>query len=299
MERIRNLPTRREGRQPAGDEARAERITGSGRVGCGNLRRRDVEAQRLGGRPARQYPRAARSALDHGDRCVLQNPVAGVAPEKGLDLGLGREQDVRGNRRDELSGGTATLRKQRPDRRQVERDLRTRGCAGCRHRSPCGGPDGLAHQRVGGNVHQVQAGEPLVLEVVRPHGERRSSIRHERSLAIGRHQDADPTRALAGNSSRPNTDAVRFQLGHEASTRPISSDGAHQLDVHAEAGEPARGVRGGAPLSDPDRAGHIGAGLDGSRRCQHDVEDEVAEHENARLRFSGHVGMVSGRSLRW
>ena len=142
-------------------------------------------------------------------------------------------------------------------------------------------------------MDQIQACEPFIPEVIRPERKRCSSIRHERPLAAGRDQDADPTRALAGNAGRANPDAIRLELGHEASTRPIPSDSTHELDIRAEAGEPAGSVRGRSTLPDTDAPGHIRTALDRPLRGEHHIENKVSEHEDARLLRDGHTSMVS------
>src|SRR5205814_8085900 len=55
-------------------------------------------------------------------------------------------------------------------------------------------------------------------------------------------------------------------------------------------------ARGGAALANLDASGHIGAGLEGRTRDEDDIEHEIAEHEDARLRHvsGGSIGAAHG-----
>ena len=84
MERIGEVSAGGTRSQPARDEASAECIARAGGVGCCDVRRRDIEGERLGSDDASVNTGASRSSLDHGDRGIVEDAFRRRSTEERL-----------------------------------------------------------------------------------------------------------------------------------------------------------------------------------------------------------------------
>ena len=140
-------------------------------------------------------------ALDDRHRGELEQALDAAAAEERLGLGGGREQEVRGDLRDERAGRAAAVGEQRPDRGEVDADDRARRARQL-DRAAAGLPERLAEQRVDRQVEGVGAVEPRRPQVVRREQVGRATVGHEAALAAGCDEDADPAGPRARDARR-------------------------------------------------------------------------------------------------
>src|SRR5947209_9505486 len=105
------------------------------------------------------------------------------------------------------------------------------------------------------------------------------AIGHERPLAAGRNHHADPTCPLASDASRADMDTVSFEGGYEATSLGIAADRADERRASTETGEPSSGRRSRAALAQGDATRNVGPAQERTRRRQHDIDHQVAEHD--------------------
>ena len=208
---------------------------------------------------------------------------------------------VGGDLLDKGHGRLAAAFEQRADRGEVNAHERAR-LARQRHGSPGGQAQRLAKERVHRQVQPVGAGEPLGSQVVRSQLEGGAAVGHEGTLTVGRDDDADAAGPRPGHADDPNLHAIAAHGIDQRTARGIPADRRDQGRPCTEATEPARGVRRRATLDERDPAGHVGRALEGAGRREDDVEQEVAEHDDARRAArrrdgtAGRVGVGAGRA---
>ena len=305
----------RAGREPADEEAGVECVARSGRIADRQVFRRDLEPG-----PARAEPaedgRALRTALDDGRRRDVQQPVDGPAAEERLRLGRGREQEVRGDVRDQLARRAATAGKQRTDRREINADGRA-GPTGEIHGASAGQPERLAQERIDRQVECVGAVEPGRTQVVGRQLVRCGTVGHEAPLAARRDKDPDPARPCAGDPRHQRSDAVGPDGVDQGPTGRVATDRRDQGRSRPEPAQPTgRGGRRTA-LDQRHPTGHVRPGLQLAGWREHHVEHQIAEDDDARARGSRrpsgaagtgrpawpgdgrHPRRIAGRRLQW
>jgi hypothetical protein len=225
------------------------------------------------------------TALDHDDPGELEEALIRVAPEERLGLDLGGEEQVWTSGGDELTSCAAAIGQQRPDRREVDGDERI--SLPCQLDRPgAGSPERVAEERVRREVDQLDAVEPLGMEVVGSEAIRRAAIRHERPFTAGDDEDADAARSSTRDSRRPDGDAVALELLDERSAGTIATDGAHELRLDPEAREPAGRVRRRPALPNLDPTRDVGASFDRATCGEDDIEHQVPKDEGPSRRRS-------------
>ncbi len=258
--------------------------------------RGDLESQRTRTSVAGEDGGAAPTLLDDDDPRELGHPLDRVPAEECLGLALGREQDVGMDAPDELASGSPTVGQEGTDRRKVDR-YEGEARSGHLDGSSAGLSERLAEQRIGRHMEEVETIEPAVLEIARPKPIGRSPVGHEGPFAAGADENADATGPLADYTTGPDDDPVGAHVLDERTARPVAADRADELRPDPQSGKPSGGIGGRASRPDANLSGDVGARFDRPVGCQHDVEDEVPDHHDAR-RASGRPTRRAGHARR-
>ncbi len=249
--------------EPLGDEPGVERVTSAGRVDGRDRTGRDIEARV--GASGRQHRRAGCTPLHDDDRGQPEGAVGrpSAGSDQGVELARRREQEIRGHLADERDGDLPATRQERADRGEVEAHQGPGG-AGMTDRRPAGQAQGLAQERVGGQVEKIDPGEPASPEIVRAELVGGAAVGHERALAAGPDEDTDPAGGPTGNATDPGHHPVGADRVDERPPGGIAADRADQRRTDPEPAEPAGRVRGRPTLAEPDPTRDVRPPLQGS-----------------------------------
>ena len=129
-------------------------------------------------------------------------------------------------------------------------------------------------------MEQVRRSEPGRVEVVRGEAVGGPTIRHEGALAVGRHDDADPSGRDPGHPAGPDDHPIRPERLDQGLAGSIPAHCADQLGRDTEAAKPASRSRGGAALAQPDHAGHIRSMGERLAGLEHDIEGQVTQDDD-------------------
>ena len=140
----------------------------------------------------------------------------------------------------------------------------------------------------------VGTGEPGRVEILGTQAVCGGPVRDERALPAGLHEHADPSRPGAGDAEGADPDPVRPHRRDERAARRVPPDGADERRPRAEASEPAGSGRGRSALAEQRTARHVRAPLERAGGRQDHVQDEIAEHHDAR-RLRGHGSSIARR----
>ena len=222
------------------------------------------------------------AALDDGDRGEVEDVPLALAPRSARPRRRSRTARS-GAARQELERRLAPAGEQRRGARRGPRRPARRPPWARSIAAQARVAQRAVEQRVGGEMERVGALEPGRPEVLGPEPEGGAALGDERALPGGVDDHADPAGPLAGDAHGPDGDPVGGERGHERTARRVPPHRADERRPGAEPAQPPRGRRRRAALAEPrPEPGHVAAALQLAVRGDHDVEHEVAEHDDVR-----------------
>ncbi len=109
-----------------------------------------------------------------------------------------------------------------------------------------------------------------------------AAVGDEGPLATRRDEHADPSGRSGSDPHDVRGHPVRSDGVHERPSDGIATDGRNKGGSGAEPAEPARRVRSRAALTEGDSSGDVGPAGEGPCGHERDIEDEVANDDDAR-----------------